>query len=172
MACQGFPKSSKLYWFSVWYSIYGHTSSECTLCGVGWCCNTGGSARRAVLLRQKTRAWPRAVCVTAYCVSWTVCKHSSTMIPRLTKIIRSWITFVSRNAISHRLSGVSLLAVSNVNKPVGLVGLPCVMWSAHFFVTHIQTEKISCWNGPTVHVCCVMLARASTKTFVSRIHIR
>ena len=28
------------------------------------------------------------------------------------------------------------------------------------------------WNGPTVHVCCFMLARASTKTFVSRIHIR
>ena len=24
------------------------------------------------------------------------------------------------------------------------------------------------WNGPTVHVCCFMLARASTKTFVSR----
>jgi len=44
-----------------------------------------------------------------------------------------------------------------------------VMWSAHFFVTHIQTEKISSWNGPTVHVCCLMLARASTKTFVSRV---
>ena len=28
------------------------------------------------------------------------------------------------------------------------------------------------WNGPTVHVCCFMLTRASTKTFVSRIHIR
>ena len=27
-------------------------------------------------------------------------------------------------------------------------------------------------NGPTVHVCCFMSARASTKTFVSRIHIR
>ena len=67
------------------------------------------------------------------------------------------------------LSGVSLLAVSNVNNPVGLVGLPCVMWSAHFFVTHIQTEKISSWNCPTVHVCCFMLARASTKTFVSRV---
>jgi len=23
------------------------------------------------------------------------------------------------------------------------------------------------WNGPTVHVCCFLLARASTKTFVS-----
>jgi len=70
------------------------------------------------------------------------------------------------------LSGVSLLAVSNVNNPVGLVGLAYVMWSAHFFVTHLQTEKISSWNGPTVHVRCFMLARASTKTFVSRIHIR
>ena len=67
------------------------------------------------------------------------------------------------------LSGVSLPAVSNVNNPVGLVGLPYVMWSAHFFVTHIQTEKISSWNGPTVHFCCFMLARASTKTFVSRV---
>ena len=93
----------------------------------------------------------------------------TTVIPRLTKIIRSGITFVSRNVM---LSGVSLLAVSNVKNPVGLVGLPYVMWSAHFFVTHIQTEKISSWNGPTVHVCCFMLARASTKTFVSRIHIR
>ena len=42
-------------------------------------------------------------------------------------------------------------------------------WSAHFFVTHIQTEKISSWNGLTVRVCCFMLARASTKTFLSRI---
>jgi hypothetical protein len=25
------------------------------------------------------------------------------------------------------------------------------------------------WNGPTVHVCCFMLARASTKTFISRV---
>jgi len=62
-----------------------------------------------------------------------------------------------------------ILAVSNVTNPVGLVCLPYVMWSAHFFVTHIQTEKISSWNGPTVHVCCFMLARASTKTFVSRV---
>ena len=101
--------------------------------------------------------------------------HLDTVIPRLTKIIRSGITFVSRNLREPKqlmLSGVSLLAVSNANNPVGLVGLPCVMWSAHFFVTHIQTEKISSWNGPTVHVCCFMLACASTKTFVSRIHIR
>jgi hypothetical protein len=59
-----------------------------------------------------------------------------TVVPRLTKIIRSGITFVSRNVISHILSGVSLLAVSNVNNPVGLVGLPYVMWSAHFCHTH------------------------------------
>ena len=86
--------------------------------------------------------------------------NTYTVIPRLTKIIRSRITFVSRNVISHRY-------VSNVNNPVGLVGLPYVMWSAHFFVTHIQTEKISSWNSPIVHVYCFMLARASTKTFVS-----
>jgi hypothetical protein len=93
----------------------------------------------------------------------------NTVIPRLMKIIPSGITFVSQNVISHMLSGVSLLAVSNVNNPVGLVGLPYVMWSANFFVTHIQTEKISSWNGPTIHVCCFMLARACTKTFVSRV---
>jgi hypothetical protein len=33
------------------------------------------------------------------------------------------------------------------------------------------TELLS-WNGPTVHVWCFMLSRASTKTFVSRIHVR
>jgi len=75
----------------------------------------------------------------------------------------------SSNPKQLMLSGVSLLAVSNVNNPVGLVCLPYVMWSAHFFVTHIQTEKISSWNGPTVHVCCFMLVRASTKIFVSRV---
>ena len=65
-------------------------------------------------------------------------KVSYTVIPRLMKIIRSGITFVSRNVM---LSGVSLLAVSNVNNPVGLVGLPYVMWSAHFFVSHTYRRK-------------------------------
>ena len=89
------------------------------------------------------------------------------------KTVKSTLQKVKAMALSHLLlSGVSLLAVSNVNNPVGLVCLPYVMWSAHFFVTHIQTEKISSWNGSTVHVCCFMLARASNKTFVSRIHIR
>jgi hypothetical protein len=62
-------------------------------------------------------------------------------------------------------------AVGGVSQS-SLVGLPYVMWSAHFFVTNIQTEKISSWYGPTFHVCCFMLARAFNKTFVSRIHIR
>jgi len=30
------------------------------------------------------------------------------------------------------------------------------------------TELLS-WNGPTFHICCSILARASTKTFVSRV---
>ena len=90
-----------------------------------------------------------------------------TVIPRLTKIIRSGITFVNRSSLCYQAS--HSLAVSNVNNPVGLVGLPYVMWSAHFFVIHVQTEKKSSWNGPTVHVCCFTLARASTKTFVSRV---
>ena len=76
------------------------------------------------------------------------------------------------NSFRNHIRQPKLLAVSSVNKPVGLVCLPYVMWSAHFFVTHIQTEKIISWNGPIVHVCCFMLARESTKTFVSRIHIR
>ena len=80
-----------------------------------------------------------------------------------------FLLYICHQIRSSLLSGVSLLAVSNVNNPVGLVGLPYVMWSAHVFVTHIQMEKISCWNGPTVHVCCFMLACASTKTFVSRV---
>ena len=94
------------------------------------------------------------------------CCHSSPFIS-----LTFWYTSVIKSD-QLMLSGVSLLAVSKVNNPVGLVGLPYVMWSAHFFVTHIQTEKISSWNGPTIHVCCFMLARASTKTFISRIHIR
>ena len=35
-----------------------------------------------------------------------------------------------------------------------------------------KLNELLSWNGPTVHVCCFKLARASTKTFVSRIHIR
>jgi hypothetical protein len=70
------------------------------------------------------------------------------MIPRLTKIIRSRITFVSRNVISHRLSGVSLLAVSNVNNPLGLVVLPYVMRSAHFFCHTHADGKAPGMAGP------------------------
>ena len=73
------------------------------------------------------------------------------------------------NSFRNHIHKPKLLAVSNVNNPVGLVCLPYVMWSAHFFVTHIQMENISSWNGPTVHVCCFMLAHASTTTFVSRV---
>ena len=76
-----------------------------------------------------------------------------------TSVIKSEAAYVIRRLTSRYLE---------LNNPFGLVGLPYVMWSAYFFVTHIQTEKISSWNGPTVHVCCFMLARASTKTFVIR----
>jgi len=37
--------------------------------------------------------------------------------------------------------------------------------------TLVFNQGTSSWNGPTVHVCCFMLAHASTKTFVSWIHI-
>ena len=47
------------------------------------------------------------------------------------------------NSFRNHIRYPKLLAVSNVNNPVGLVCLPYVMWSAHFFVTHIQTEKIA-----------------------------
>jgi hypothetical protein len=86
--------------------------------------------------RYATKVVCLEICTLQF-VRRCVPNRAVTVIPRLTKIIRSGITFVSRNAISHRLSGVPLLAVWNVNNPVVLVGLPCVMWSAHFFVTHI-----------------------------------
>jgi len=70
-----------------------------------------------------------------FCLKYFLFSEERTVIPRLTKIIRSGITCVSRNVI----------------------------------VTHIQTEKVSSWNGPTVHVCCFMLTRTSTKRFVSRV---
>ena len=47
---------------------------------------------------------------------------------------------LSSNPKQLMLSGVSLVTVSNVNKPIGLVGLPYVMWSVHFFVTHTHTH--------------------------------
>jgi hypothetical protein len=92
---------------------------------------------------------------------------SLSLLKEKSKSVQSWLNLSFFQQLL--LLGVSLLAVSNVNNPGRLVGLPYVMWSAHFFVTHIQTEKISSWNGPTVHVCCFVLARASTKTFVSRV---
>ena len=40
-------------------------------------------------------------------------------------------------------------------------------------VKNLSKVVLLSWNGPTVYVCCFMLApRASTKKFVSRIHIR
>ena len=39
-------------------------------------------------------------------------------------------------------------------------------------VKNLSKVELLYWNGPTVHVWCFMLAHASTKTFVSRIHIR
>jgi hypothetical protein len=48
----------------------------------------------------------------------------------------------------------------------------CDVVSSFLCSTRIQTEKINSSNGPTFHVCCFMLPRASIETFVSRIHIR
>jgi len=36
-------------------------------------------------------------------------------------------------------------------------------------VKNLSKVELLSWNDPTVHVCCSMLARASTKTFVSRV---
>ena len=63
------------------------------------------------------------------------------------------------NSFRNHIRYPKLLAISNVNNPVGLVCLPYVMWSAHFFVTHIQTEKINSWNGPTVRLLLYVSAR-------------
>jgi hypothetical protein len=54
-------------------------------------------------------------------------------------------------------------------QPSRFGGSPLCDVVSSFLCTHIQTEKISSWNGPTVHICCFMLARASNKTFVSRV---
>jgi len=33
----------------------------------------------------------------------------------------------------------------------------------------LKSIELLSWDGPTVHVCCFMLARASTKKLVSRV---
>ena len=88
-----------------------------------------------------------------------------TVIPRLTKIIRSGITFVSRNVILYKLCKYIIHFI--------LLNWKYVHNVFTILLPDLQSLfKVSSWNGPTVHVCCFMLARASTKTFVSRIHIR
>ena len=78
-----------------------------------------------------------------------------------TSVIKSEAAYVIRRLTSRCLE----------RKQPSLVGVSplCDVVSSFFCHTHIQTEKISSWNGPTLHVCCFMLARASTKTFVSRV---
>jgi hypothetical protein len=53
------------------------------------------------------------------------------------------------------LSGVLLLAVSNVNNPVGLVGLPYVMWSVLLVVVgpvRTDHDQRHCYHHvPTVN---------------------
>ena len=49
-----------------------------------------------------------------------------------------------------------------------LVGVSPLCDVVSSFLCHTHTDGSS-WNGPTVHVCCFMLVRASTKTFVSRV---
>ena len=88
-----------------------------------------------------------------------------TVILRLTKIVRSRITFVSRNVILYKLYKCIILFILLNWKYVHNVFTILLPNFESLF-------KISSWNGPTVHVCCFMLARATTKTFVSRIHIR
>ena len=88
-----------------------------------------------------------------------------TVIPLLTKIIRSGITFVSRNVILYKLYKSIIHFI--------LLNWKYVHNVFTILLPNFQSLfKVSSWNGPTVHVCCFMLERASTKTFVSRIHIR
>jgi hypothetical protein len=77
-----------------------------------------------------------------------------------TSVIKSEAAYVIRRLTSRCLER---------KQPSRVGGSPLCVWSAHFFVTHIQTEKISSWNDPTGNVFCFMLSRASTKTFVSRV---
>ena len=98
---------------------------------------------------------------------YNVTMHSlvcNTVIPRLTKIIRSGITFVSRNL---RQPKRDFQQVSIENR---LIHSGCyVMWSAHFFVTHIQTEKISFLEWPNCSCSLLYVLATSTKTSVSRV---
>ena len=73
--------------------------------------------------------------------------------------------FVSRNVILYKLYKYIIHFI--------LLNWKCVHNVFTILLPNFQSLfKVSSWNGPTVHVCCFMLARASTKTFVSRIHIR
>jgi hypothetical protein len=65
--------------------------------------------------------------------------YYNTVIPRLTKIIHSGITFVNRNVISRS-------RCLECKQPSRVGGSPYVMWSAHFFVTHIDgKDKLLEW---------------------------
>ena len=102
---------------------------------------------------------------SAFTSSPDSCVFLYTVIPRLTKISRSGITFVSRNVILYKLYKYIIHFI--------LLNWRYVHNVFTVLLPNFQSLfKVSSWNGPTVHVCCFMLARASTKTLVSRIHIR
>ena len=88
--------------------------------------------------------------------------NPDTVIPRLTKIIRSGITFISRNVILYKLYKYIIHFI--------LLNWKYVHNVFTILLPNFQSLfKVSSWNGLTVHVGCFMLARASTKTFVSRV---
>ena len=77
-----------------------------------------------------------------------------------------------RNHIHQTKSSLAETSRCLERKQPSRVGVSPLCGVVSSFLCQTQTEKISSWNGPTVHVCCFMLVCASTKTFVSRIHIR
>ena len=87
---------------------------------------------------------------------------------RSQKSVQSWLNFSSFQNVS---KVIQTLVFNQDTKSVhfSFVGMPLCSQRLKLFPVMQQTEKISSWNGPTVHVCCFMLARASTKTFVSRV---
>ena len=79
-----------------------------------------------------------------------------TVIPRLTKIISSGITFVSRNILYKLYKYIIHFILLNWKYVHNVFTILLPNFQSLF--------KVSSWNGPTVHVYCFMLARASTKT--------
>jgi hypothetical protein len=85
--------------------------------------------------------------ISRFDVILSLTMNKNTVIPRLTKIIRSGITFVSRNVIKSEAAYVIRRLTSRClerKQPSRIGGSPlCDVVSSFLCHTHIQKEKIS-----------------------------